>query len=379
MNNRRKSKNNMSERNKYLALGAISLLVGILLAGITFAIKGNGSIDLNDVGIDRNQKTLLGETQDAGETYVDETLFIGDSNTVRLSNFDITKLDNTIGYVGIGISGFSTKECVYFEEFDDAYTMLDSIELMQPKRIALMLGTNDYSMKTDSFIAEYDKAISSIKTQYPYSDIIICSVLPVGDARSDAELLNGKFKEFNEGLYKLAEDKGCYFLNSTEIMTGDDGDIKREFIESDGLHLSRDGAEAYMQYFRTHSLITEDTRPAVTGVPTRKKAPYMPKEEETPIVTAPLGGETGSQSQVPEPTKAPPQVQDPVNPEPTKKPEPTEKPEKPLPTPPPVVEPDPLPTKPPVVEPDPPPTTPPVVEPSTPPPASEVLDNIETP
>ena len=370
MNKSKNSKKNMSERNKYIALGAISLLVGVLLAGITFAIKGNVGIDLNDVGIDRNQKTLLEETQDAGEVYVDETLFIGDSNTVRLNNFDITKLDNTIGYVGIGIGGFSTKECVYFEEFDNPYTMLDAIPLMQPKRIALMLGTNDYSMKTDAFIAEYDKAISSIKTQYPYSDIIICSVLPVGDARSDAKQLNEKFNEFNEGLYKLAEDKGLYFLNSTEIMTGEDGDIKREFIESDGLHLSRDGAEAYMQYFRTHSLITKDTRPAVNGVPTRKKAPYMPKEEETPIVTAPIVGGVTSQSPLPESTTAPPQVTDPVKPEPTKKPE---KPDVPQPTIPPVVEPDPKPTPPPVVEPDPTPIPPPVVEPSTPPPASEIL------
>ena len=61
--------------------------------------------------------TVLGETPDAGRSYVEETLFIGDSNTARYLMYAdetgqaFTTLDNNIGVVSMGVGSITSLEC----------------------------------------------------------------------------------------------------------------------------------------------------------------------------------------------------------------------------------------------------------------------------
>ena len=53
--------------------------------------------------------TILPESSDAGQTYVDETLFLGDSNTARMYRmFDFCTYDNAIGSVGMSAKSLAT-------------------------------------------------------------------------------------------------------------------------------------------------------------------------------------------------------------------------------------------------------------------------------
>ena len=72
--------------------------------------NGDSSVEDDDVKDDviDSGNALLAETDDAGEQYINDTLFIGDSNTVRMMNYGITSLDNTIAVVGMGIQSVKT-------------------------------------------------------------------------------------------------------------------------------------------------------------------------------------------------------------------------------------------------------------------------------
>lgn len=58
--------------------------------------------------------TILPETADAGRSYVDETLFIGDSNTARYllyaneTGTAFTSLNNNIGVVSMGVGSITS-------------------------------------------------------------------------------------------------------------------------------------------------------------------------------------------------------------------------------------------------------------------------------
>ena len=61
--------------------------------------------------------TVLPQTPDAGRSYVDETLFIGDSNTARYLLYAddtgqaFTTLNNNIGVVSMGAGAITTLKC----------------------------------------------------------------------------------------------------------------------------------------------------------------------------------------------------------------------------------------------------------------------------
>ena len=72
---------------------------------------------------ERYGNTILQATDDAGQKYVDNTLFIGDSNTVRMMAYGHTTLKNTIGVISMGVQHIASKPCVYFTDRSGAVTI----------------------------------------------------------------------------------------------------------------------------------------------------------------------------------------------------------------------------------------------------------------
>ena len=88
--------------------------------------------------------TILPESSDAGQTYVDETLFLGDSNTARMYRmFDFCTYDNAIGSVGMSAKSLATYACVELNNSGSYVTMAKAVAGMQPKRVIITFGTND--------------------------------------------------------------------------------------------------------------------------------------------------------------------------------------------------------------------------------------------
>jgi len=225
---------------------------------------------------ERYGNTILQATDDAGQEYVDNTLFIGDSNTVRMMAYGHTTLKNTIGVTSMGVQHIASKPCVYFTDRSGAVTIPKAVEVMQPERIIITFGTNNtIGWTTQKLKEEYTAALAAINEAYPSADIIINAVPPADKLRRNTGITMQTIDAFNQALAELASELGYHFLNSSEALKDPEtGFAKTDYTISDGVHLSKKGMQALFDYVRTHSYITPDDRPKpLKEVPGRKETP----------------------------------------------------------------------------------------------------------
>lgn len=345
---------------------AISLaLIGAFDSGAGSSTADSGSMvtesgynkEQNTIDAQAYDATILPTTADAGDSYIEETLFLGDSNTARMYRmFDYCSYDNAIGSVGMSAKSLASFACVQLSTSSSYITMPQAVAKLQPCRVLLTFGTNDLnpSYKTADFIKNYQSGIEAIVAAYPSVDIIVNSIPPIGQQHSNQSLTQTQVDEYNKALVQMCQDKGWKFLNSAEVLKDTaTGYAKSGYVEaSDGIHLTRTAMEALFTYIRTHSYITEDDRPALTSIPKHTG------EKDAAVYTAPV-----VITEVPAASSAASDSED--EPEPTE--EPTEEP---------TAEPTPEPTAEPTPEPTAAPTPEPTAE-STPEPAATPPDTAE--
>ena len=220
--------------------------------------------------IDNASTALLTETADAGTDYLNDTLFLGDSNTVRLYNNGLISLQQFCAKEGIGTQVALNEGIVTFKKDSNHYTIPQAVAMMKPRRVVMTFGTNDTGMEVPDFIAHYTALIQAIQQSYPYTDIIVNTVPPVPADHSNYPHMNqAKIDDFNMALLDLCEQLGVRFLNSAEALKGSDGYGIADYYTSGDIHLKSAGLKAVLNYLRTHALQTEDRRPDTNNIPTR--------------------------------------------------------------------------------------------------------------
>lgn len=220
--------------------------------------------------IDNASTALLTETADAGTDYLNDTLFLGDSNTVRLYNNGLISLQQFCAKEGIGTQVALSEGIVTFKKDSNHYTIPQAVAMMKPRRVVMTFGTNDTGMEVPDFIAHYTALIQAIQQSYPYTDIIVNTVPPVpADHSNYPHMDQAKIDDFNMALLDLCEQLGVRFLNSAEALKGSDGYGIADYYTSGDIHLKSAGLKAVLNYLRTHALQTEDRRPDTNNIPTR--------------------------------------------------------------------------------------------------------------
>ena len=277
--------------------------------------------------------TVLPETEDAGQEYIDTTLFLGDSNTARMYRvFDYCSYDNAIGSVGMSARSLQNYACVKFSGYGSYVTMPQAVAFMQPRRVIVTFGTNDLdpNYSAASFAENYRAGLQAIADAYPAADIIVNAIPPLGRSHSNASLTQSQVDEYNKAIVEMCDANGWKFLNSAEALKdAATGYAKEGYVESsDGIHLTRAAMEALFTYIRTHSYVTEDTRPALTSVPEhtddKDAVTYTtPAAEEAPAAPEePVSTETAESAES-EPTPTPAATETPAaTPEPAATPAP---------------------------------------------------------
>ena len=315
----------------------------------------------NTIDTQAYTSTILEQSADAGDSYVDETLFLGDSNTARMYRmFDYCSYDNAIGSVGMTAKSLATFACVQVSTSSGYITMPQAVAKLQPRRVILTFGTNDLNpgYKAADFVKNYQTGIEAIVTAYPSVDIIVNAIPPIGQQHSNQSLTQTQVDEYNKALVEMCQEKDWKFLNSAEVLKDSvTGYAKSGYVEtSDGIHLTRTAMDALFNYIRTHSYITEDDRPALTTIPKHTG------DKDAVVYTVPVvsSSSTATATATPEPeaTEAPasseaeatatPEPEVTATPEPTATPSPTPEPTtEPTPAPPePTTEPTPTPPEP---------------------------------
>ena len=260
----------------------------------------------NTIDTQAYTSTILEQAADAGDSYLDETLFLGDSNTARMYRmFDYCSYDNAIGSVGMTAKSLATFACVQVSTSSGYITMPQAVAKLQPRRVILTFGTNDLNpgYKAADFVKNYQTGIEAIVTAYPSVDIIVNAIPPIGQQHSNQSLTQTQVDEYNKALVEMCQEKGWKFLNSAEVLKDSvTGYAKSGYVEtSDGIHLTRTAMDALFTYIRTHSYITEDDRPALTTIPKHTG------DKDAVVYTVPVvsSSSTATATATPEPTEEP--------------------------------------------------------------------------
>ena len=264
------------------AICALAILITASVTYVLLATKGSGASSTvtqveepSDLAthyqVDTQSAALLTETADAGEAYLNDTLFLGDSNTVRLYNNGLISLQQFCAKEGIGIKSAISEQLVTFKGTDQRYTMAEAVAMMKPRRVVITLGTNDNGMDVDTFINYYTQFVQSIQASYPYTDIIVNTVPPVPENHSNyPDTSQEKIDDFNMALLTMCENLGVKFLNSAEVLKDPSSGfgLSDYYIDGD-IHLKSSGLKAVLNYLTTHAYETEDRRPDTSNIPTR--------------------------------------------------------------------------------------------------------------
>lgn len=285
MNNEKSTRRPLTKKQQQAvivcALCALALIITISVTAVLVtkqikAHEANNALDIeedyNAIDYVADSSSVLPETENAGDAYLQETLFIGDSNTVRLYNNGLITLQQYCAKEGLTIQNATTTKFVNFKKDPKAYTIAEAVAKMKPRRVVITLGTNNASESAskEDFIDSYRKLITDIKNSYSYTDIIINSIPPVPKQHGKYSSISQKtIDSFNMALMELCEEMDCKFLNSAEALKDETGYGQAGYYSRDDIHLTLSGAKALLDYCATHAYKTEDRRPDTKDIAQR--------------------------------------------------------------------------------------------------------------
>ncbi|MEG1406603.1 MAG: GDSL-type esterase/lipase family protein [Ruthenibacterium sp.] len=276
----------------FAAAGALAIALIVLCVCLLLPQKAKEvpvSADLppaasaaEDSGYDKDAEKLdtkvydgvvLQETEDAGAAYLNETLFVGDSNTARMVQYGPVTLQNTLGASSMGIQHVLSTPCMYFSGYNQPVLVTKAVSMMQPRRIIMNYGTNNTMWDADTFKQQYKAAAKGIHDAYPDAELIIAAVLPVAKIRQYPTITMQKIDSFNKALAELAKEDGYRFLNATEAVQDASGYAKAEYMMTDGIHMNDKGTAAYFDYVRKHASDAADKRGKLEKMPQHLATP----------------------------------------------------------------------------------------------------------
>ena len=106
-----------------------------------------------------------------------------------------------------------------------------------PDAVFVMTGTNDLLMDDRAFLAVYRLLAAKLKKSWPAAKLYIHAILPVHPEWCERALID----EMNREIGKVAAESGTLFFDLSKAFTDPEGDLRRELLLEDGVHLSVEG------------------------------------------------------------------------------------------------------------------------------------------
>lgn len=185
----------------------------------------------------------LPETEDAGQAYVDGTVFLGDSNTRNFVEYELLSEAQVMATPSVGIDAV----------LDDA--LPEALAKAPPQRVLMIYGTNDVAgYEPEEFAERYRAAVEAIRAAVPDTVVIVGAVPPIGPNPAYEKHL-ARMPAMNEALMAMCGEMDIPFLDSWGALTDENGALRGEYCGADNFHLSEAGLAALLQYYRTHAVM----------------------------------------------------------------------------------------------------------------------------
>ncbi len=262
-----------------LLLVIIVLLALCLVAGLTLGImmlvgspspvepESTPDTETDDMSTSVDPiDTLLLETNDAGQAYIDSMIFFGESTTAHLRARGVLTGGTSTHQVFCDSSGTKslssriTSESIVYPPTGESMTIAQACRQEQPEYMVLSFGLNGitgFINDKNGFVNNYAKLISAIQKASPSTRIILQTVYPVcgaGNYSVDVDTLNAYIMTLNEWLPEIAAKcENVRVADTASVLRDADGRLKAEFNNGDGIHLSESAYREILYYLRTHA------------------------------------------------------------------------------------------------------------------------------
>jgi len=116
---------------------------------------------------------------------------------------------------------------------------LDEVVESNPKKIFLMIGTNDLGEKrsVDDILFDYEKLVNLILHKTPDTELYLQSILPTKDNPNQK---NCDIIEINKGIVQIANTYSLTYVNLFDLLKTDNNELNMKF-SYDGLHINGEG------------------------------------------------------------------------------------------------------------------------------------------
>ncbi len=199
--------------------------------------------------------TILAETEDMGQEYIDKIIFLGDSTTHGLAAYNVVDPN----HVWTPASGTLTLDhwsytAIVYPDTGEEILIPAAVELKKPEYMVITLGINGVSfMDEDYFIETYTALVKAIQAASPDTKIILNSIYPIAASYANQGSINNqKIDTANTWVLRVAEDTGVRYLNSCVVLKGEDGFMPESYQNGDGLHPTGEAYGYVIDYIRTH-------------------------------------------------------------------------------------------------------------------------------
>lgn len=200
--------------------------------------------------------TQLQYTGAKNQEYLDDLIFIGDSRTVGFQLVGIPA-SQTWAETGMFHMDALTKKLVVVEDIA-IMTIPEALTAFAPKVAIVNFGINGFGyMDDDAFYEEYKEMMEGFIQASPKTAFVIESILPVSLTwAAQNGYTNEEIDEMNARLLLLAEELGCYYLDTASAMKDGNNALERSYSSGDGLHFSQTGSQAILAHIATHRVPT---------------------------------------------------------------------------------------------------------------------------
>lgn len=257
-----------------LAACVLAVVISFVLAWIlpqSLNLFGaNDSYDPDLYPVDTSLEAVLKDAS-ADDSYITSSLFVGDRTALALQKDGRITLDQYAGKEDLKISNFLKESCVAFEDDANTYTVPQAIAKMKARRVYVMIGSNDVdgSVTVDEFMNDYKQALQNIKNSYSYCDLIACAIPPVVKDSENAAQTQTLIDQFNQAIAEACNEMGYKYLNLSEVLKDSKGYAEASYVDTSAGTLNAAGANAVLEYVKSHAYQTDDTRPDTDDIPKR--------------------------------------------------------------------------------------------------------------
>ena len=272
-----------------LACCILAVALSVLLAWVLPSKLDLGTGDAYDPNLyplDTSLGAVLGDSS-ADDSYLTQSVFVGDQNAVALQKDGRITLDQFAGQEGLQVSRVLQESFVAFVDDANTYTIPQAIAKMKPRRVYVLIGSNDVdgSVSPDAFMADYKQALQNIKSAYSYCDVIACAIPPVTQDSENAAQIQTNIDQFNQSIAAACDEMGYKYLNSPAVLKNEQGYAEASYVDASTGSWNAAGANAFLEYVKSHAFQTDDTRPDTNDIPKRAAQPSGSTATPTPTAT----------------------------------------------------------------------------------------------